>query len=266
LKIHSTAIVDKGATIGNNVEIGPYCVIGAGAVIGDNTRLQAHAIIEGSVRLGARNFVGYGAVIGTAPQDLSYDSKRNSGVEIGDNNVIREYCSVHRGTAEGSATRIGANNYLMVGAHLGHNCVIGNKVIIANNCLLGGYVTVDDGAFLGGGCVFHQFMHVGRLVIAQGASAFGKDIPPFVIAAERNLVFGLNVVGLRRAGINAEDRDQIKKAFRLIYSSGMNVSQALDEGAKMNFGSLAREFLDFILAANKRGICAYKRGTEEAEL
>ena len=117
----------------------------------------------------------------------------------------------------------------MSGAHIGHNCLIGNNVVIANNCLLAGHVRVDDGAFLGGGSTFHQFMHIGRLVMVQGSSAFGKDLPPFVIAAERNSVFGLNIVGLRRAGLTAKDRDEIKQAFNLVYLSGLNTSQALEK-------------------------------------
>ncbi|MFL6513555.1 MAG: acyl-ACP--UDP-N-acetylglucosamine O-acyltransferase [Chthoniobacterales bacterium] len=263
MKIHPTAVVDPASTIGDGVEIGPYCIVGPDVVIRENTRLQGHAVLEGSVEIGERNLIGYGTVIGAAPQDLSYESSRKTGVDIGNDNVIREYCSIHRGTAEGTSTRLGNNNYLMVGAHLGHNSAVGDKVIIANNCLLGGYVTVADGAFLGGGCVFHQLIRVGRLAIAQGASAFSKDIPPFVIAAERNLVFGLNAVGLRRAGVSAGDREQIKTAFRLVYSSGLNISQALEEGAKMDLNPLAREFLDFVAAAKKRGICPYKGGGED---
>src|SRR4029077_15999426 len=135
------------------------------------------------------------------------------------------------GSAAGSRTKIGDNNFLMVNAHVGHNCEIGSNVIIANNCLLGGDVRVDAGAFLGGGCVFHQHMRVGRLAITQGASAFSKDIPPFVIAAERNYVFGLNVVGLRRAGFSAKDRDEIKTAFKLIYMSDLNIAQAVEKAS-----------------------------------
>lgn len=259
MNIHSTAIVDPAAKIAENVEIGPYCVVGAQVKIGANTRLQSHVVLEGVVRVGAGNTIGHGAVIGGVPQDLAFDESRNTSVEIGDNNVIREYCTIHRGTAEETATRVGNNNFLMVGTHVGHNCAIGDKVIIANNCLLGGYVTVDDGAFLGGGSTFHQFMRVGRMVMVQGLSAFGKDLPPFTLAAERNLVFGLNVVGLRRAGISAQDRLDIKAAFKLVYASGLNLSQALDEGAKKNFGPLGREFLDFVAAAKKkRGICPCK--------
>jgi UDP-N-acetylglucosamine acyltransferase len=266
LTIHPTALVDPGAVLGRAVEIGPYSIVGPGAVIGDETRLQSHVVIEGSVEIGARNLVGHGTVIGGPPQDLSFTLDRKSGVYIGSDNVFREYCTIHRGTAEKSLTTVGNNNFLMVGVHLGHNCVLGDNVIIANNCLLAGYVTVDDNAFLGGGSTFHQFMHIGRLVMVQGASAFGKDLPPFVLAAERNLVFGLNVVGLRRAGISATDREQIKKAFRLIYSSGLNVTQALEQGAQMDFGTVGREFLDFVASAKKRGICPYKSSPDNATL
>jgi len=264
LNLHSTAVVDPAATIAEGVEVGPYCVIGPDVVIGAGTSLQSHVVLEGIVRLGARNLIGHGAVIGPVPQDLSFDPNRKTSVVIGDDNVIREYCTIHRGTADGTATQIGNKNFLMVGTHLGHNCVIGNNVIIANNCLLAGYVTVDDGAFLGGACSFHQHMRIGRQVMVQGSSAFGKDLPPFVLAAERNLVFGLNVIGLRRAGISAKDREDIKAAFRLIYTSGLNLTQALEQGAKTDFGPLGREFLDFVAAAKKkRGICPYKGDGEE---
>jgi UDP-N-acetylglucosamine acyltransferase len=126
--------------------------------------------------------------------------------------------------------------------------------------LLAGHVRVDDGAFLGGGSTFHQFMHIGRLVMVQGSSAFGKDLPPFVVAAERNCVFGLNIVGMRRAGLSANDRDEIKEAFKLIYLSGLNTSQALEKAATMTFGEPACEFLDFVATSKKRGICPVKRG------
>jgi len=263
VKIHPTAIVDPSAKIGSEVEIGPYSVIGPIVRIGEKTSLRSHVVIEGDVSIGSANFIGHGAIIGAAPQDLSFSPERETKIDIGDGNVIREHCTIHRGTAEGSATSIGDNNFLMAGAHLGHNCAIGNNVIIANNCLLGGYVRVDDGAFLGGGCVFHQYMHVGRLAIAQGGSAFSKDIPPFVIAAERNYVFGLNMIGLRRAGFSAQDRDEIKSAFKLVYTSGFNIAQAIEKAGTMNFGAAAREFFDFIANAKKRGICPLKRGATD---
>lgn len=261
VKIHQTAIVHPNAKLGSEVEIGPYSVIGPSVTVGEKTSIQSHVVIEDEVSVGSRNFVGHGTIIGAAPQDLSFSPGRKTKIDIGDDNVIREHCTIHRGTAEGSATTIGDKNFLMAGAHVGHNCAIGNNVIIANNCLLGGYVQVDDGAFLGGGSTFHQFMHIGRLVIVQGSSAFGKDIPPFVIAAERNYVFGLNVIGLRRAGFTAKGREEIKAAFKLVYLSGLNISQALGKAAAMKFSEPAREFLDFVGNAKKRGICSLRRGS-----
>jgi UDP-N-acetylglucosamine acyltransferase len=262
-KIHPAAIVDPSAKLGANVEIGPFSIVGPDVAIGDNTTLQSHVVIEGEVAIGRGNLIGHGAIIGAPPQDVSFRPERKTKVEIGDNNIIREYCTIHRGSPDGSATKIGNKNFLMAGAHVGHNCIIGNNVVIANNCLLAGHVRVDDGAFLGGGSTFHQFMHIGRLVMVQGSSAFGKDLPPFVIAAERNSVFGLNIIGLRRAGFSEKDRDEIKAAFKLVYDSGLNTSQALDKAATMIFGVPAREFLDFVASAKKRGICPLKRGRSD---
>jgi UDP-N-acetylglucosamine acyltransferase len=259
-RIHSAALVDPAAQIGADAEIGPFSIIGPEVTIGEKTVIQSHVVIEGQVKIGSGNFIGHGTIIGAPPQDVSFSPERKTKVEIGNDNIIREYCTIHRGSAEGSATKIGDKNFLMTATHIGHNCLIGNNIIIANNCLLAGHVRVDDSAFLGGGSTFHQFMHVGRLVMVQGSSAFGKDLPPFVIAAERNFIFGVNVVGLRRAGFSATDRDEIKAAFKLIYMSGLNISQALEKAVKTKFGAPAREFLDFVANAKKRGICPAKRG------
>jgi UDP-N-acetylglucosamine acyltransferase len=263
-KIHPTAIVDPNAKLGADVEVGPFSIIGPQVTIGEETIVQSHVVIEGEVAIGRGNFIGHGAIIGAPPQDVSYLPQQKTKVEIGDGNILREYCTIHRGSPDGSSTKIGDKNFLMVGAHVGHNCVIGNNVLIANNCLLAGHVRVDDGAFLGGGSTFHQFMHIGRLVMVQGSSAFGKDLPPFVVAAERNSVFGLNIIGLRRAGVSEKDRDEIKAAFKLIYLSGLNTSQALKKAQTMALGAPAREFLDFVAGSKKRGICPFKRkATEE---
>jgi UDP-N-acetylglucosamine acyltransferase len=261
--VHPAAIVDPSAKIGADVQIGPFSIIGPQVTIGDKTIVQSHVVIEGEVTIGNGNFIGYGAIIGAPPQDVSFSPKRKTKIEIGNDNIIREYCTIHRGSPDGSATKMGDKNFLMAGAHIGHNCIIGNDVIIANNCLLAGHVRVDDGAFLGGGSTFHQFMHIGRLVMVQGSSAFGKDLPPFVIAAERNAVFGLNIVGLRRAGFSAKDRDEIKAAFKLVYLCGLNVAQALEKAVTMTFGAPAREFLDFVANSKQRGICPVKRGTTD---
>ena len=262
-KIHPTAIVDPTAKIAADVTIGPYAVIGDGVVVGEGSTIESHVVVESGVRIGSGNFIGHAAIIGTAPQDLSFSADRKTFVEIGNGNVIREHCTIHRGSADGSVTKIGDKNFLMAGAHIGHNCEVGNNVIIANNCLLGGHVQVGDGAFLGGACVFHQHISVGRLALTQGASAFSKDVPPFVIAAERNYVFGLNVIGLRRAGFGAKDRDEIKAAFKLIYASGLNIGDAIKKSTEMKLGDAAREFVDFVANAKKRGICPLKRDADE---
>lgn len=256
--IHLTAIIGSGAKIGERVEIGPHSVIGGEAQIGDDCVIGANVVIEGEVRIGRENRIGHGAHLGGEPQDLSYSPKTRSGVEIGDRNRIREYCTIHRGTTGGSVTKIGDDNFFMVGAHIGHNCAVRNKVIIANNVLLGGYVSVADQAFLGGGTTLHQFTRVGRLVMAQGSSAFGKDLPPFTLAAERNAVFGLNSIGLERAGMSKAQIDEIKRAFKLLYFRKLNTREALEQAATMEWTDVGREFFDFVReSVGKRGVCAY---------
>ncbi len=265
MKIHPAAIVDPGAVLDEEVEIGAYAIVGPEVVIGARSVIQSHVVLEGAVRLGERNVVGHHTVIGGLPQDLSFSPDTKSSVEIGDDNVFREHCTVHRGSSNCSATTLGDANFLMAGAHVGHNCRIGNNVIIANACLLGGYVTIEDGAFLGGGSVFHQNMRVGRLAITQGDSALGMDIPPFLVAAQRNSVVGMNILGLRRAGMSGAERDEIKRAFKLLYRSGLNVRQALEKAAESDFGPLGREFFDFVRGAKKRGIAPYRHVPAKAK-
>jgi len=253
--LHPTAVIHPDAELGSDVTIGPYAVIEGPAIIGDGCEIQAHAVIGAHVEMGKDNLIGYGAIIGGDPQDFAFQPEVSSSVRIGNGNKIREYSTIHRGTTDGTATVVGDGCFLMAGAHLAHNVVLGNHVIIANNALLGGHVQVGERVFIGGGCVFHQFIRVGRLAICQGASAFSKDIPPFTTAAERNGIAGLNVVGLRRAGFSATQRAEIKEAFRLLYRSHMNTSQALASFAELKLGAEAREFFDFVAAAKNRGIC-----------
>jgi len=259
VKIHPTAIVNEGAQIGAEVEIGPFSIIGAEAVIGDKSVIQSHVVIEGAVRMGAGNLIGHGSVIGSAPQDLSFQPQIRSRIEMGDSNVIREHCTIHRGATEGSATVLGDGNFLMVGSHVGHDCQIGNGVVIVNDCLLAGHVRIDDRAFIGGGSRFHQGIRIGRVVMAEGR--FTKNLPPFLIAA-KNQVFGVNILGLRRAGFSPADRDEIKRAFKLLYRSGLNTKQALERALESEFGVVGREFFDFVAEAGKRGIVSYSADPE----
>lgn len=257
--IHPSALVDPSAILADDVEVGPWAIIGPEVVLGPGCRVLARATIEGKVEMGRGNTVGIGAVIGAEPQDFSFKAGTKSGVMIGDDNTFREYVTIHRGTAEGSYTTVGNGNFLMAGAHMGHNSSVGNKVIIANNCLLAGHVEVQDGAVLGGGSVFHQFIRVGRLCMVRGGERFNKDVPPFVSAYGTSLVAGINAVGLKRAGFSAETRMEIKRAFRLVYHSGLNISQAIEEAGKQTWGTEARFFLDFIATAKRRGVSSVAR-------
>lgn len=257
MQVHSTAIIHPDAHLGEGVVVGAGVVIDGPARIGERTVLQAHVIVSGRVTIGVDCVIGYGAVIGGEPQDLAFRPETVSEVRIGDRNRIREYCTIHRGTAEGSATVVGDDCYLMAGAHLAHNVALGRRVILANNALLGGHVVVGDGVFIGGGCVFHQHVKVGRMAITQGLSAFSKNVPPFAMAAERNGVSGLNAVGLKRAGLSTESRANLRAAFRLLYRSGLNTTQALERARRETWSAEAEEFFAFVASCGKRGICDY---------
>jgi UDP-N-acetylglucosamine acyltransferase len=268
--IHPSAFVHPDAQIDPTAIIEPYAVIDGPIVVGARTRVQSHAVITGPVMVGTDNVIGHGTVVGGFPQDLSFKSDSTSFVHIGDHNVIREHCTIHRGTKPGSTTVLGSHNFLMAGAHIGHNVEVGNHVILANNVLLGGYVTVGDRAFLGGGSVVHQFTRIGSIALLQGMTAVSKDIPPYTIAAGRNSVVALNVVGLKRAGFNLPLRNEAKRAFELLYRAGLNAAQAREEAGRRVWSSEIAPFWAF-LATSRRGVCGLaawsriKGGATDAE-
>jgi UDP-N-acetylglucosamine acyltransferase len=262
VKIHSTAIVEDGAVLGTDVEVGPYAIIGSDAIIGSGCRILSHAVITGRVTFGTNNLVGHGAVIGAPPQDFAHNESMVSEVHIGSGNTFREHVTIHRGTKEGTSTTVGNDNLVMVGAHFGHNVTVGSRTIIANNCLLAGYVEIGDGAVLGGGTVFHQHMRVGRLAMVRGGTRFGKDIAPFLVADGENIVSGLNAVGLRRAGFSSQTRIELKRLFKQVFRSSLNVSQALSGLDESQLSPEGRELIAFIRDA-KRGICL-ARGSRPA--
>jgi UDP-N-acetylglucosamine acyltransferase len=258
MNIHPTAIVADGAKLADGVTVGPFSIIGPDVEIGIGCTIGAHVILEHRVVLGEGTKVGHGTILGGNPQALGFDqSRRDTGVRIGKNNTIREHVTINRATAENSDTIVGDDNFLMTGCHLAHDCRIGNGVILANTVLMAGHVEVDDGAFLGGGSVFHQFIRIGRLAMVRGGCRFSKDIPPFCVCAGTNLAMGLNSIGLRRAGLSAEARMQLKRAFRLLYLSDLNVSQALEAASAEQWGPEATLFFDFVRGAKKKGICGY---------
>ena len=263
MHIHSTAAIDPTCSLGVEVRIGPYAVIEEGCVIGDYCDVRAHAVICRGSLIGPHNMIGYGAVIGAEPQDYSFKGGR-SWVEIGSGNKIREYVTIHRATQEGGATLIGNDNFLMGGVHLGHDVQVGSHVIMANNSLLSGYVEVGDSAFLGGATIVHQFVRIGSLAITRGGTRLGKDVPPYFMATDTNLVSGINRIGLRRAGFSHETRRAIQAAYELLYRSNLNVSQALEElRTKFHLPEIAH-LVEFV-AQSKRGICRDRLGPGEED-
>jgi len=238
------------------VEVGPYAILEEEVTLGDDCTVQAHAVLTGRVTLGSRNLVGYGAVIGSKPQDFAHKNITRSEVIIGNDNIFREHVTIHRGTAEGSSTQVGDGNLLMGGVHLGHNVSVGNRTVMANNCLLAGYVQVGDDVVLGGGAVFHQFLRIGKMCMIRGGTAWSKDIPPFTVGLIINVVCGINAVGMRRKGISSAERADVKRAYNLLYRSGLNVNQAIERARSVAWSEQAESFVTFITHRTKRGLCS----------
>ncbi len=257
--IHVTAIVHPNAQLASDVIIGPHAVIEENVSIDAGTRVLAGAVITGWTSIGKNNVIHMGAVVGHEPQDLGWKGPR-SYTKIGDGNVIREYATIHRGTKEDTTTVIGDNNFLMALCHVAHNCQIGNGVIIANGGLLAGYTVVEDRVFISGNVVVHQYTRLGMLSMMSGGGATSKDVPPFMIVAGRSEVFGVNLVGMRRAGFARDVIRQIKEAYLILFKSGLATKTAVEKLESGAAGSVSKELrylLDFI-KNSKTGICRPK--------
>jgi len=255
-KIHKTAVVHPGAKIGEGVEIGPYAIIGENVEIGDKTKVEPHVVIQGWTKIGKGNKIFNGASIGQEPQDLKFHGEK-SFLEIGDNNTIREFATIHRGTEEGGGlTKIGDNNLIMAYCHVAHDCQLGDKIIMSNAATLAGHVIVEDCAVIGGLAGVHQFGRVGKMAMIGAASKVVKDVPPYVLVdGHPATVKGINIVGLRRNGISPELRSQIKDAYKLLYRSNLNISQAIEKmDQELDSNPLIEHFLRFLRNA-QRGIC-----------
>ncbi len=226
--IHPTAIVHPKAELGAAVSIGPYSVIYEDVVIGDRTQVASHVCIESGTQIGCDCQISPMAVLGGAPQDLKYSGVPSSLI-IGDRTTIREYVTINRATEEDDETRVGNDNLVMAYVHIGHNCALGDGVVLANGVQLAGHIEVGDWAGIGGMTPVHQFVRIGKLAFVGGMSRVAKDVPPYFLVAGSPLrVAGTNVVGLRRRGIPSETRLELKRAHRLLYRSGLNVGQAVE--------------------------------------
>lgn len=228
LVIHQTAIVDPRAELSFGVEIGPYCVIGPNVVIGEGTKLAAHVTIEPYTSIGSNCRIHSGTVLGGPPQDSKFKGE-TSFLIIGNNNIIREYVTLHRATGEGCATKIGDNNMLMAYCHVGHNAQLGNNITMANYVGLSGHVVVEDRVVFGGLVGVHQFVKIGRFAMVGGFSKVTQDVPPFMLVEGKpSKVKDLNVVGLRRNGVMPKTRAELRRAFKLLYGSDLNLTQAVE--------------------------------------
>jgi UDP-N-acetylglucosamine acyltransferase len=225
-RIHPSAIISPLAELADDVEIGPLVVIEGRVRLGPGCILRPYAHLVGPLTMGRHNVVFSGAVIGERPQHLMYNDEE-TGVAIGDCNVFREHVTVHRATTQSWTTRIGSHNFFMAGSHVAHDCQIGNHCILANGALLGGHCILADNVYLSGNSAVHQFVRIGRLALLSGVSASSKDIPPFIIQQEINTAFGINVVGMRRAGMTGEQIDGVRRAFHILFREGMVIPNAL---------------------------------------
>ena len=251
---HPTALIDASAVLAPDVEVGPYAIIEAGVVLGEGCRLHAHAQILTGVVMGAGNIVHAGAILGGDPQSLTFDSTIPSGVGIGEGNTFREHVTVHRSTQPSGETRIGNNNFLMAGCHIGHDSLLGDHNVIANAVLVAGHVTIGSRCFLGGGSVYHQFIRLGDLVMVQGNSAFSTDVPPYTIGHGINLLAGLNIIGLRRAGLDSAARQELKRLYREVFAHPLGPVKSAVLLLADTTSASGRCFLEFIANPGSKGL------------
>ena len=253
MSIHPSAIIDPKAEIGTDVEIGPLAVIEADVVIGEGCKIHSNSVLANGTRLAKNVQIFPGAVIGTAPQDLKYAGEITT-AEIGENTVIREFCTVNRGTAHSGKTIVGADCLLMAYSHVAHDCRIGNKVILANACNMGGHVDIGDWVVVGGMVAIHQFVRIGEHAMIGGKYRVTQDIPPYCLAGGWDLKYeGLNSIGLKRRGFTAEQRKAIKDAYKLIYQSELLRTEALKKLKESDITPEVRKIIEFF-ENSERGV------------
>lgn len=253
--IDARAVIDPGAKLGANVSVGPFSIIESGVTIGEDCWIGPHVIIKGNTRIGSNNRIYQFCSIGDAPQHLGYRGEPTR-VEIGNGNTIREYCTINRGTRlGGGTTRLGDDNYLMAYAHIAHDCLLGSRTIFANCASLAGHVDVGDYAILGGFTLVHQYCRIGAHCITGAGSVCIQDVPPFVMAAgNRAVPHGINVKGLRRRDFSQDDINQLKRAYRTLYRSGLSLKDALTELESEIWTSQAVHELAKFMHGSQRGI------------
>lgn len=252
-KIHPSAIIDSSAVVHESAEIGPFSIIGPNVVINAGVKVFPHTYFE-NCEIGEGTFVSSGAVIGTAPQDLGYKGEPTK-VIIGKNCQIREHVTVNRSSGEGTVTSVGDNCMLMTGSHVAHNCKVGNNVILANNVLLAGHVLLEDYVFLGGGVAIQQHSRIGEMAFMGGMSGSRQDVPPYCKASGAPAgIIGTNFIGLRRRGLTPEERNNLKLAFKFLWYSNLNQTQAIDRiRCELEMNKHIEHLISFV-ESSKKGV------------
>lgn len=258
MPIHPTAIIDRSAEIDPSADIGAYSVVEQNVRVGPRVRLYAHTYVSEGTALGADCQVHPFAIVGHPPQDLKFTGEP-SFTEVGEGSVLREHVSIHRGTVPGSTTVVGRRCFVMSAGHIGHNCVVGDDVVIASGAVLGGHAVVGDRAFISGNAALHQFVRVGELCMVAGVVAVLQDVPPFMTVGRPPHVTGPNVVGLRRAGLSNEERQEIRHCHRLLYRSGVPLPKAIAQLGDHIRTDPGRRLLEFLQAPSKRGLMRARR-------
>ncbi len=252
-EIHPTALIHPSAQLGRGVIVGPYSIIGPQVSVGDQTEIGSNVVLENRVTIGCRNRIFHGAVLGTAPQDLKYDGA-DTAVEIGDDNIIREYVTMNIATTDGRATVVGDRCLLMAYAHVAHDSRLGSDVIMANSVNLAGHVQIDDYAIIGGMCAVHQFVCIGAHSFIGGLSRISKDVPPFVkVAGIPPIPAGINGIGIERRGFTEDQIARVKEAYRWLYRRGLRREEALKKILEGGRDEVAAVFEEFFSRA-RRGI------------
>jgi len=262
--IAATAIVHPGARVDPSTVIGDYCIIEQDVEIGPNNRLDPFVIVKRYTTIGSGNHLYSGAQFGTDPLDKKFQEEEPSYLRIGNNNVLREYLTISRGTAPGSLTEVGSDNYVMTNVHIAHNSKVGDNNTICSNTLVAGHVLMEDHCFVSGGVVIHQFSRIGQLCMIGGNTRVNLDVPPYVMVSEFNAAArGLNLVGLRRYGMKPDAVATLKRAYKLLYRSGLSQAAALERIEKEVSTPEAKHLVAFV-RASERGICR-ERGSAEAD-
>ena len=254
--IHKTAIIDKNAQISDDVEIGPYSTIGPNVIIHENVKIQSHVNITGFTTIGKDNKIYPFASIGNDPQDMKYNGEKTELV-IGDKNTIREYTTINPGTIQGGGiTKVGSNNLIMIGSHIAHDCIIGNNIVIANNAAIAGHAEIQDHVILGGNCGVHQFTRIGKMAMIGGMTGVSRDVIPYGLSTgNRNVLNGINVIGLRRFKTLNKEIIGLSEAYKDLFKTE-NLTENLENlDSKVFKNSLVNEVIEFINKDKKRPIC-----------